>query len=188
MAPAVLSVREMQEKDTELIADYFLNASGDFLVKMGVDIAKVPPKNEWIQFLSEQLCQEYADKTSYCIIWQLDDRPIGHSNLNKIIFGQEAYMHLHLWDGKRRKKGTGNAFVKMTLPHYFKNLRLQTLFCEPNALNAAPNKTLEKTGFRFIKTKIATPGWLNFEQPVNQWELNREDFEKMEIDYDLKGM
>ena len=83
MAPAVLSVREMQEKDPELIADYFLNASGDFLVKMGVDIAKVPPKNEWIQFLSEQLCQEYADKTSYSIIWQLDDRPIGHSNLIK---------------------------------------------------------------------------------------------------------
>ena len=180
MAPGVPSVREMQEKDRELIAGYFLNASEDFLVKMGVDVTKVPPKNEWIQFLSEQLRQAYTEKNSYCIIWQLDDKPVGHSNVNKIIFGKEAYMHLHLWHEGMRQKGTGSAFVKMTLPLYFKNLRLQTLYCEPNALNAAPNKTLEKTGFRFVKNHITTPGWLNFEQPVNLWELNREDFEKMD--------
>lgn len=77
MVPGILSVREMLEKDMAPIADYFLSADEAFLVKLGVDIAKVPSKNQWIQFLSEQLIQDYANKTSYCIIWQLDGRPVG---------------------------------------------------------------------------------------------------------------
>src|SRR6476660_7628204 len=121
MMPGTPSVREMQAKDMERIADYFLDADVDFLVKMGVDVAKMPAKNEWIQFLSEQLLQGYEEKKSYCIIWQLDDNPVGHSNVNKIVFGKEAYMHLHLWDPGMRQAGTGSTFVKMTLPWYFRN-------------------------------------------------------------------
>jgi RimJ/RimL family protein N-acetyltransferase len=82
-------------------------------------------------------------------------------------------MHLHLWKPGERKKGLGTAFVKQTLPFYFNNLQLKNLFCEPNAHNTAPNKTLEKVGFRFIKQHITTPGWLNFEQPVNRWVISR---------------
>lgn len=179
MSENILSVREIQEKDIDHIVQYFLNADSAFLIKMGVDLKKVPPKDEWIKMLSDQLDQPYEEKKSYCIIWQVDDKPIGHSNVNKIIFGVEAYMHLHIWTVDVRKKGMGTELVKKTLPYYFENLKLKKLYCEPNAFNVAPNKTLEKAGFQFVKKHITTPGWLNFEQPVNLWELSNDKFNEL---------
>jgi hypothetical protein len=52
------------------------------------------------------------------------------------------------------------------------------LYCEPYALNPAPNKTLEKLGFKFLKTYTTIPGWINFEQEVNLWELKNNIFKK----------
>ena len=110
------------------------------------------------------------------MIWQMDNEPIGHCNVNKIKFGEEAYMHLHLWNSDGRKKGMGAELVKMSLPYFFEKLELKKIYSEPYALNPAPNKTLVKAGFTFVKEYITTPGFLNFEQPVNLWELTYEQF------------
>ena len=171
MAREELSVREIQLEDIEFIINYWLNADKEFLENMGVDASKIPPKQEWQNILKQQLHQSYREKQSYCIIWQLDGKAVGHSNVNKIIFGQEAYMHLHLWKKELRKSGLGTDLVKMTLPYFFNNLNLITLYSEPYALNAAPNNTLKRVGFEFVKENITTPGWLNFEQKVNLWKL-----------------
>lgn len=87
-------------------------------------------------------------------------------------------MHLHLWKNDLRKTGLGTELVKMTLFYFFEKLNLKILYCEPSALNPAPNKTLKKTGFEFVKEYITTPGFLNFEQKVNLWELTYEKFKK----------
>lgn len=174
-----LSVREMQAGDVERIARYWVSASADYLRGMGADPAKMPGLDEWMQRLSVQLDQSYDQKQSYCLIWQADGRPVGHSNVSKIVFGEEAYMHLHLWESPFRKRGMGTALVRMTLPWYFENLHLKTLYCEPYALNPAPNKTLEKAGFRFVREYVTTPGFLNFEQPVKRWELSEADFRQL---------
>lgn len=176
-----LSVRELTETDLNLITDYWLNANDAFLRGMGVDTTKMPTREEWIKILAEQLSQSFEEKKSYCIIWQADDKPVGHSNVNKIKFGQEAYMHLHLWNTDVRQKGIGTQLVKMTLPLFFENLKLQKLYCEPYSLNKAPNKVVEKAGFTFVKELITTPGWLNFEQPVNLWELTHDNYRKIII-------
>lgn len=139
----------------------------------------MPAREEWIKMLTEQLSQSPEEKKSYCIIWQLDNKPIGHSNVNKIKFGEEAYMHLHLWKNEARKKGIGTALVKMTLPWFFDNLKLKKIYSEPYALNPAPNKTLESAGFSFVKEFITIPGWLNFEQPVKLWELSYDNYRKL---------
>jgi RimJ/RimL family protein N-acetyltransferase len=175
----MLSVREIQEGDINLITNYWLRADNTFLQGMGVDLNKMPAEKEWKAILSEPLGLPLKEKKSYCIIWQQDGMPIGHSNVNKIIFGEEAYMHLHLWKAGLRQNGSGAALVKMTLPYFFENLELKKLYCEPYALNPAPNKTLEKAGFTFVKEHITTPGWLNFEQPVNRWELSYDSFKSM---------
>ena len=143
---------------------------------MGVDVTKLPTKVEWINILSEQLHQSYKEKKSYCIIWQVNGKQVGHSNVNRIIFGQDAFMHLHIWTHEIRRKGYGEKFIKKTLPYFFDNLHLKKLYCEPYALNAAPNNTLKKVGFEFVKEYVTIPGWLNFEQPVNLWELTNENF------------
>lgn len=174
-----LSVSELQEFHIPFIIDYWLNADTAFLEGMGVDLSKMPSRQLWEESLLEQLRQPIPEKKSYCIIWHQHDHPIGHSNINKIVFGQEAYMHLHLWQSQTRQKGMGETLVRMTLPFFFENYQLQTLFCEPYALNPAPNKTLAKVGFQFLETYITTPGWLNFEQAVNKWAMTRESYQSL---------
>jgi RimJ/RimL family protein N-acetyltransferase len=173
MASQRLHVRELQNSDIPKIISYWLNSDPEFMKGMGVDVTKIPGETEWILMLEEQLSQDYKDKRSYCLIWEIDGQPIGHSNVNKIIFGTEAYMHLHIWYPEFRNKGLGLQFVKLGLPLFFKNMELQKIYCEPYALNPAPNKTIEKAGFTFIKEYITTPGSLNFEQKVKLWEKLR---------------
>ncbi len=171
-----LSVRSLEESDVPLIIRYWLDAAPEFLEGMGVDLSKMPSEVEWKKALMEQLSQSIPDKKSYCIIWQLNEEPVGHSNINKIQFGKEAFMHLHLWKSGIRQMGLGADFVKMTLPFFFDNYELQSLYCEPYSLNPAPNKTLEKVGFQFVKQHVTIPGWLNFEQAVNLWELRHDRY------------
>lgn len=171
-----LSIRELELKFVGALCDYWSNSSPEFLTGMGVDLTKLPSRDEWEKILKEQISQSYQEKKSYCIIWLVDEKPIGHSNINRIIFGEEAYMHLHIWDPSFRTKGLGTRFVKMTLPAYFEKFELKKLCCEPFSKNPAPHKTLEKLGFRFIKEYTTVPGWINFEQPVKHWELTKEKF------------
>lgn len=178
-ATPTLSVRELRASDLDRLIAYWTTAEPDFLTGMGVDLAKMPSREQWMEMLSRQLTQTFEEKQSYAIIWLLDGQPVGHSNVGKIEFGVQAYMHLHLWRSDLRQQGIGADLVRLTLPWYFENLQLQTLFCEPYAHNPAPNRTLQKVGFEFVKTYTGIPGWLNFEQEVNVWELTREQFEKM---------
>lgn len=174
-----LSVREVQQSDIDLIVNYWLSADDAFLTGMGVDLTKIPSREEMVTLLSAQLNQSYKEKKSYCIIWLIDGKPAGHSNVNKIQFGEEACMHLHLWKADVRQKGMGAIFVKMTLPYFFKNLHLKKLYCEPYAVNPAPNKTVEKIGFTFIREHLCIPGNFNFLQQTKLWELADTDYKKL---------
>ena len=181
-----LSVRPLQASDLDRLIQYWTTAEPAFLQGMGVDLSKMPSREQWRDMLSHQLTQTFEEKQSYAIIWQVDGQPVGHSNVSKIEFGVQAYMHLHLWQSGLRQHGLGAELVRLTLPYYFENLQLQTLFCEPYAHNPAPNKTLEKVGFEFVKAYTGIPGWLNFEQEVNLWELTRERFKKMKKAHGLE--
>jgi len=172
----MLSVREMQTTDIPDFLQYWYTADHTYLLSMGVDINKMPAKEVLSEMLLEQLNTPIENKKSYCIVWENNGKAIGHSNTNPTIYGEEAKMHLHLWLHAERKKGMGTELIKMTLPYYFEKLKLKTLWCEPYALNAAPNKTLEKAGFKFIKEYITIPSFICFEQPVKQWIMSYEDF------------
>ena len=55
----------------------------------------------------------------------------------------------------------------------FPEAEAQELFCEPNAFNVGPNRTLQKVGFKYLKTHMTVPGPLNFHQPVTRWVIER---------------
>ena len=174
-----LSIREITAADIPLLADYWTKSDPGFMKSMGVDLEKIPAREDLVDMLSRQLNQTYSEKQSYAIIWLIDGTPSGHSNINKILFGEEASMHLHLWNMPERKKGMGSGFVMKTLPLYFKNFNLKNLYCEPYALNEAPNRTMKKVGFEFVKRYRTIPGYLNFEQEVNRWEMSREKYNSL---------
>lgn len=173
-----LSVREIETSDIDYITQYWLNSDHDYLEGMGVDVKKLFSKEQFANMLLMQMKLPYEQKSAYCIIWELDGKPIGHCNTNPSQFGKQANMHLHLWQAENRQKGLGLSLLKMTIPYFFKNLQLEQLICEPYALNPAPHKALEKLGFEFEKEYIMVPGSINFEQPVKRWILNYDRYKK----------
>lgn len=171
-----LSVRQQELSDIDNIVDYFLKSKPEFLTGMGVDLGKLPSRYDWIQLLTSNFNLPNKEKKFYYLIWILDGLPIGHCNINKIVFGEEAYMHLHVWNLKNRKQGLGLQFVKQSIPHFFNQFGLQKLYCEPYSLNPGPNKILEKLGFVFEKSYETVPGWINFRQVVNSWYMKVDQF------------
>jgi RimJ/RimL family protein N-acetyltransferase len=168
-----LSVREIQHSDIPLIADYWLGADEGYLRGMGVDPPKLMRREQWLEMLNAQIAADYPAKKAYAIILEVDGRPIGHCNVNPVEYGKEAFMHLHIWQGADRGQGHGLPLVRMAIPFFFKNLQLERLYCQPYALNPAPNRTLPQLGFSFVKTYTTTPGSHCFEQEVNLWVLEK---------------
>ncbi|WP_460571657.1 GNAT family N-acetyltransferase [Flaviaesturariibacter terrae] len=175
----MLRVRELLASDIPFIVRYWTESSPGHLLAMGVDLSKVPPPEAFAANLQRQLETPYEEKIAYCLIGEVDGRPIGHCNTNPTRFGNEAFMHLHLWEGAQRGQGFGTAMVRGALPYFFGKLQLQRLWSQPYAHNDAPNRTLEKAGFLFDREYVTVPGSLNFEQPVKRWLMTRERFESL---------
>ena len=173
MGKNILLVKELKEKDVNLIADYWFNSPPEHLRGMGVDPAKMPQKDDFKTALLTQLTLPFEEKNAYALIWYVNDKPIGHCNVNPIEYNDHAYMHLHIWNDEYRKNGYGTDFIKMSTPYFFNNLKIKTLYCQPYANNTSPNKTLEKAGFTYIKEYITIPGAITFEQPVKLWEIKQ---------------
>jgi len=173
-----LKVAEIQEHNIGTLLDYWYGATKVELERMGADISKLPKREEFHQKLQHQLSLPYNEKQAYALIWFLDDKAIGHCNIGDIQYGSSAFMHLHSWYPKNRLKGMGQVLVKKSIPYFFNNFNLDKLFCQPYALNPAPNKTLKKLGFSFLKEYECTPGSINFKQKVNLYSLDKAAIEK----------
>jgi RimJ/RimL family protein N-acetyltransferase len=164
----------MQLSDTHVIIDYFHSASPEFLNGLGVDPSRLPPRAQWKAGFEQRFALPVEERNFFAIIWEIDGRPAGWSSCDKIVFGQEAYMHLHILDPDHQQRGNGTFFVRESAKIYFDNLRISRLFCEPYAFNVAPNRTLQAAGFKYVKTHMTVPGALNFHQPVTRWVLERD--------------
>ena len=113
------------------------------------------------------------EKCLLLVIWLLNGRAIGFSTSDRILRGERANMHLHIVEPDLRVQGLGTQCVKHSVDIYFELLKIKKLFCEPNAFNAAPNRTLQKAGFKFVKTHMTVPGPQNYHQAVTQWVIER---------------
>jgi RimJ/RimL family protein N-acetyltransferase len=153
--------------------NYFHEASDDHLRILGVDRGRLPARDAWLAFYEQDYARPYRERLNVALVWELDSRIVGFSSADRIVFGQEAFMHLHVVDAAMRGAGLGREFVKRSAGMYFELLELERLFCEPNAFNVAPNRTLQAAGFRYVFTHETTPGPLNFPQAVTRWVLEQ---------------
>ena len=170
----VLGVRELQPADIPLVVEYWLDSDPAFLRAMGVDRTRLPTHAQMTATLQEQLVLPIPERTSYCLVWLADGNPIGHCNTNPTVFGEQGWMHLHIWRPGARRRGSGAKLLDLTLPRLFEDLQLQRLYSEPYALNPAPHAALARAGFEFVKQHTTVPGVINFEQPVKRWVMTRE--------------
>jgi RimJ/RimL family protein N-acetyltransferase len=165
--------RPMEVSEVDLIIDYFHQASPEYLNSLGVDPSRLPARAPWKAAIEGQFALPVAQRKAFLVLWELGGVPVGFSTSDKIKFGREAYMHLHILRPEHRQAGNGAFFVRQTARIYFERLQISRLFCEPYALNAAPNRTLQRAGFKYVKTHEPVPGPLNFHQPVTRWVLEK---------------
>ena len=168
-----LTVREMIAAETDLIVGYFLHSTPEHLEMLGVDPTRFPPAASWRERLRHECALPVEHQSVMLVIWLSDDQPIGFSTSDKIIHGEQANMHLHVTDPGRRHQGAGAECVRRSVDIYFEKLKLKRLFCEPHAFNVAPNRTLQKAGFKYLKTHMTVPGPFNFHQAVTRWVIER---------------
>ena len=168
-----LTVREMLVEETNLIVDYFHNSTPEHFETLGIDPTRLPDPEAWRERYRREYTLPIQQRTALLLSWLADERPIGFSTSDKIFYGDRANMHLHIIDADHRGRGIGVECVRRSVEIYFERLKLKRLFCEPNAFNVAPNRTLQKAGFQYVKTYNTVPGYLNYHQAVTRWVVER---------------
>ncbi len=164
-----LLVREMALGEVDLVIEYFHGSTPEHLETLGVDPTRLPRRGEWRAWYEAEYAKPIEARSTLLVIWELEGVAVGFSTADKITYGEQAHMHLHIVDPRRRRSGVGTACVRETVGLYFDALKLRRLFCEPNAFNVAPNRTLQSAGFKYLKTYNTVPGPLNHHQAVTRW-------------------
>lgn len=167
------NVREMRLDEVGIVIEYFHGATPEYLEALGVDPTRLPERAVWHEQFAAEFANPIESRPRLMVMWELDGRPVGFSSADKITIGVQANMHLHVVEPDLRRQGIGETCVRKTARLYFAALRVQRLFCEPNAFNVAPNRTLQRAGFAYVKTHNTVPAALNFHQPVTRWILER---------------
>ncbi|MGJ4949477.1 GNAT family N-acetyltransferase [Bradyrhizobium sp. HKCCYLS20291] len=168
-----LDIREMELHETGMVIDYFYSSSIEQLDLMGIDPTRMPTVPAWRLLYTALYDAPPAERAVLLLVWQLDGRPIGFSSCDRIVRGSHANMHLHVTAPELRGRGLGTECIRRSLALYFDRLQLKQLFCEPNAYNTAPNRALQKAGFRYLKTYKTVPGPMNYRQAVTRWMIER---------------
>jgi RimJ/RimL family protein N-acetyltransferase len=166
-----LDVREMTMGDTSLRIDYFHDADDAYLTQLGVDRSLLPSREAWNRLYQADYARPIEQREYYSLLWQLDGETVGFSSTDRIEFGAQAWMHLHLTAPTLRGTGLGAQFVALSARRYFEVLAIERLYCEPNAFNVAANRTLQAAGFQYLFSHHATPSPINFPQATTRWVL-----------------
>ena len=166
-------VRAMTVEESGLVIDYFYSSTPEHLEMLGVDPTRFPPRQIWAERFADQFRLPVHERQAFFLIWLADSETVGFSSCDKIVFGDQANMHLHVTTPERRRSGIGTECVCQSVELYFTALELKRLYCEPNAFNIGPNRTLQKAGFKYLKTHYTVPGPLNFHQAVTRWVIER---------------
>jgi RimJ/RimL family protein N-acetyltransferase len=170
-----LSVREMRLDEIGVMPDYFYGLNPEELQNVGVDPTKISARGQVISYCEREMSKPYEQREGIFAIWLDDNEPVGFSSADTIEFGKSAKMHLHVLRPQDRQQGIGTECVRRTVEIYFNVLKLDHLICEPNAFNVGPNRTLQKTGFTYVKTHETVPGHINYHQAVTRWVIERSD-------------
>jgi RimJ/RimL family protein N-acetyltransferase len=164
-----LRVRPMGVEDLDVRIRYFHDATDEHLELLGVDRSKLGMLEAWRRQFENSLTLPVEQRTDYGLIWEADGDTAGFSTADRIAFGDQAYMHLHVLRAEDRRRGYGRELVRGSVRTYVELFESERLFCEPHAFNTAPNRALQAAGFTYVSTQRTTPAPLNVEQVTNLW-------------------
>lgn len=169
-----LSIRPLVEADIPSLVNYWFGHSDENLIRMGVDKSKLVSRTKFHESL-KLICHLPSEETSSCcMIWLVNNEPVGHNALKDIVKNEIANIHLHMWNSENRKKGYGAKLFCMATLEFFKKFNLKTILCEPSFLNPAPNQMLNKIGFKKWKTYSGATSDLSLIGKLNSYIISPE--------------
>lgn len=178
MNQARLSVRKIASPDIRFLLTYWRDASEEDLQRMGE--FKRPDEKANLEFLN-WFCESHPnidEAKEDILIWEFDSKPIGYSTLKDVRVGNDAQIHLHMWEVKLRGKGLGSILFCLSASYFIKKFQLRKLYCQPKFDNPMPNQMLKKIGFNLVelvdelRTDGSTIKQLRYdicEQVINQY-------------------
>lgn len=169
-------VREMKTSDINPLVDYWTNLDFDTAFTIGIDRDKIPDYSTISQMLMEQINLPLSKKNTYILICELGGKAVGHSNISPVYEGEQANVHVHIWEKVHRNSGLGLSFLKECLPVYFREYNLNALDAIVHTHNQAANNFFAKAGFQFVEEYESQPGDWSFYQSVKKYRFKKEDF------------
>jgi len=167
----IIDVRKMTLEDVNIRIDYFHASSDDHLRMLGVDRALLPTPAQWRDFYEQDYAKPIEQRVNYSLLWLLADGDRlcydGSHRLRHRSFHAPSHTQPH-----HRSDGLGARFVVRSAAIFFDVLHLKRLRCEPNALIAAPNRTVQAAGFRYLFSHHTQPSPINYPQITTRWILD----------------
>ena len=167
-----LTVREMMDTEVDLIIDYFYNATPEYLETLGVDPTRLPPAQAW----RDRLCREgelaFDQRSVVPVIWLSDDRPVGFSTADKIRYGEQANMHLHVSGpgaGSRRRCRMRAAYRRLL----FRAFETEAAVLRAERLQRGAEPHPAKGRFQISQDPHDRASPVNFHQAVTRWVIER---------------
>jgi hypothetical protein len=109
-----LAIREMALEEVDFIIDYFHRATPEHLETLGVDPTRLSTRSGWRERYIGEFSKPVQELSNAPVIWELDGLAVAFSTSDKIVYGEQAHMHLHVVDPQRRSSGIGSACVRAT--------------------------------------------------------------------------
>jgi hypothetical protein len=91
--------------DVGIRIDYFHGGSDDHLRTLGVDRALLATPEAWWRFCEEDYARPIRERLNYSLVWELDGQAVGFSSTDQIVFGETAFIHLHIMRATQRRRG-----------------------------------------------------------------------------------
>lgn len=165
-----LDVRPLRPAEAAGVVDYFLGATPADLARMGVDPARLPPRDAWVGRLEATVAAGPASGSFYHA-WLVDGKPVGHAALKDLAVGAHASIHLHMWSAPRRGRGLGADLFCRSVVDAYRRFALRSLVCEPSAANPLPNRMLARVGFPLVRTYTGSSSDLSRMTTLNRYDV-----------------
>jgi len=150
---APLNVRETRLAEVGTRIDYFHDSSDEHLRMLGVDRALLPTRGDWQAFYEE----DFARPDCSSCLWMTAPHAV-----------RSRPVHVPVGRAVHARPGTG---PHMCGPASRRMRRLEQRM-DHKERSTAPNRTLQRAGFRFLFTHETTPSPINFPQLATRWVLD----------------
>ena len=154
-----LTVREMTAAETDLIVEYFLNSTPEHLETLALEFpCGFHPLQAGASACAGRSRCLFSTEAWYC-------RATSRSAFRprtRLSMASRPTCTCMSSTRAQAPQGAGAECVWRSVDLYFEKLQLKRLFCEPHAFNVAPNRTLQKAGFKYLKTHMTVAGAAQF--------------------------